>query len=106
LKKGFSRISGHLVSVDQSTRLAQVTGALLHFKFFAHFHNKAKLEAARGEHFQGALEYKRYLAYLRKRPNISFMYRGSRRYRSSDSLLQLGLIQTLPAFDALATQTR
>jgi hypothetical protein len=76
-----------------------VTGALLHFKFFADFHDKAKKAASTGQHFGGSQEYRRYLSRVRKEPNISFMYSGSRRYVNSNTLLQESLIRTNAALD-------
>ena len=67
-----------LVRWDQQTRylsphwvspkiVAPVTGALLHFKFLADFHERAVHEAARGEHYDGAAEYRRYARTLDRR---------------------------------------
>jgi len=96
---GCQRLSGHVIANTPRSRMSKVTGALLHFKFFADFHDKAKVEATRGEHYKGGMEYKRYLNHVRNDPNMSFMYRGSRRYVDSASLLNAGLIKTSPELD-------
>ena len=100
--KGCRRLSPHTITPLAPSAIAGETGALLHFEFFASFHNKAKQEAARGQHFGGGLEYRRYLTCIGKNPDISFMYEGSRRYQNSDSVLQAGLIRTTDAWDEAA----
>ena len=83
-------------------QLAGVTGALLHFKFLSDFHDKAKREATRGEHWGGAAEYKLYLQRLQVKPELSLFFAGSVRYRGSDQLVSLGLCRTLDGFERLA----
>jgi len=90
-KKGYARLSGHHFS-SNIEKLSPTTGALLHFKFFADFHDKAKLESTRGQHYAGGQEYKRYLRYIAQNPDISFRYEGSVKYESTQTLLQHGLI--------------
>ena len=102
--KGCKRLSGHIVAKTPYGKIAEVTGAFLHFKFFANFHNKAKLEASRGQHYGGGQEYRRYLSYINKKPDISFMYEGSRQYINSNSVMKEGLIRTTDAFDELASK--
>ena len=75
-------------------KLSTVTGALLHFKFFADFHEKAKRAVTTGQFFRGSQEYRRYLAHVSKYSNLSFMYSGSRRYANSNSLFGAGIIKT------------
>ena len=45
-------------------RLPPESGAVLHFKFLGDFISRAVREAARGEYFDGASEYKRYMTGL------------------------------------------
>jgi Glycosyl transferase family 2 len=97
---GCKKLTSHLVAKPPQGHLSAVTGALLHFKFFADFHDQAKEKARRGQHYCGSQEYRRYLAYVGKNPNISFMYDGSRRYTGSETLLQEGLIKTSPMLEA------
>lgn len=98
-QKGDARLTGHHIAAPKHGKFSAITGVFLHFKFFADFHNKAKTEAGRGEHFSGAQEYKRYLRHIAKDPNITFMYEGSRRYENSDSVLKAGLMRTTPEFE-------
>jgi hypothetical protein len=81
-------------------RLAPVTGALLHFKFFSDFHQRVVAAIARGQHFNGAVEYGRYSRLLKGNPNVSFHYAKSAKYAGSHQLAALGLIKDDPSFDA------
>ena len=74
-------------------------GALLHFKFFADFHDKAKSAVATGQYHRGSQEYARYLTHLSKDPNLSFMYSGSHRYANSNRVLRTGIIRTNVGFE-------
>jgi hypothetical protein len=101
---GCKRLSSHIVAEAKPGRVMTITGALLHFKFFADFHNKAKREVSRGQHYGGGQEYRRYLSYIRKHKDVSFMYEGSRKYLNSDSVLAEGLIKTTDGLDQLGAQ--
>ena len=55
---------------------------LLHFKYLSTFHRYAEEEARRGEHWNGASEYKRYHEALRNDPDFSLYHPAlSRRFR-------------------------
>lgn len=74
--------------------LSEITGALLHFKFFSDFHERAETEAARGEHFQGGREYRVYHQTLARNPALTLMDEGSRRYEDSGQLVRLRLMRS------------
>jgi hypothetical protein len=97
---GCKRLSNHVIVNPKQGKLSTVTGALLHFKFFADFHEKAKRAAATGQFFRGSQEYRRYLAHVSKYSNLSFMYSGSRRYANSNSLFGAGIIKTNVGLEA------
>ena len=73
--------------------LAQMTGALLHFKFLGDFHDRVETEVLRGEHFAGASEYKIYAEILRRGEALNLWYEQSVRFQSSRQLVELGLMQ-------------
>jgi hypothetical protein len=73
--------------------VAQETGSLLHFKFLHDFHSRSIEEAARGEHYDGATEYRRYAERLRQNPDMSLMYEESTRFEGTTQLVGLGLMQ-------------
>lgn len=99
---GSKRVTAHIIAETPQTRIAGITGVFLHFKFFAGFHNKAKLTVSHGQHFNGSQEYIRYLRHVEATPDLSFMYEGSRRYSNSGSILAEGLIRSTEAFDQFA----
>lgn len=81
-------------------KLADITGALLHFKFFADFHEKAMTEAARGEHAGSGRQYRRYAEVLNAtKDGRPFAYEGTVRYRDSRGLVTLGLMKSSPAYE-------
>jgi hypothetical protein len=74
-------------------KLSDVTGVLLHFKFLPDFHVRVTKEVKRKEHWDGASEYARYWAKLKKNPRLSFHYAGSVEYDGSEQLIRLGLLR-------------
>ncbi len=81
-------------------RLAEVTGALLHFKYLPAFAAQVGAEIARAQHFLGGKEYRAYQRRLGSGGELSLMGPNSRRYRDSGQLVELGLMQSSPDFDA------
>lgn len=75
-------------------RLAQTTGALLHFKFLQDFSERINAAITHGQHYDGSIEYMRYGAVLAQQPSLSFFYAGSRRYQHSNDIVQAGLMQS------------
>jgi glycosyl transferase family 2 len=73
--------------------VAPETGALLHFKFLHDFHDRARQESARGEHYDGASEYQKYAETLRQNPELTLSYAGSMRFEGPTQLVRLGLMQ-------------
>ena len=73
--------------------IAAETGVLLHFKFLQDFHDRAMQEAARGEYYDGAIEYLRYAERLSADPALTLVYEGSMRFDHSSQLVKLGLMQ-------------
>lgn len=82
--------------------VADVTAALLHFKLFANFDERAHSEVNRGEHWDAGVEYQRYVAHVKKHPGTGFLYEKSARYQSSEDLKIHGIIRSSPAFDTFA----
>ena len=81
-------------------RLAEVSGALLHFKYLPDFPGQVRAEVARGQHYQGAKEYRGYLRRLAGSGGLSPLGPASQRYRDSRQLVELGLIATSPAYES------
>ncbi len=81
---------------------AQVMGVLLHFKFLSDFHDRVESEVARGEHYDGAREYRAYRDLARKEGAVNLMAAKSARYEGSDQLVRLGLMRTTEGWDRAA----
>jgi hypothetical protein len=92
--------NAHVIS---RVRLAPVTGALLHFKFFGDFHARVVTESARKEHYDGASEYARYARALRADPTMGFAYEKTAIYQNSDQLVNLNLINDDETFRTFRT---
>jgi hypothetical protein len=84
--------------------LADVTGALLHFKYFSDFHDRVLTARAERQHFDAASEYARYEAALRENPDLSFYYDGSVPYHDSNDLVRLGFMNTCDTYQDFFTR--
>jgi len=74
--------------------LGEETGCLLHFKYFSLFVNSAGKEAARGEHWNGAIQYAQYERILKKNPElVLFSEKHSVRFRDSRQLIELKIMR-------------
>ena len=78
----------------------QPSGVLLHFKFLQDFHARAADAVARGAHYDGSREYRRYLAALRADPAFRLHSSRSLRFAGPDQLVALGLMRDTPAWAA------
>jgi len=85
-------------------RFAPLTGVMQHFKFFSRFHQTAQREAARGEHWNNASEYKTYWNVLQQHGDMCLADAGSQRYTGVDQLLRLNLMQDPPPWAAYVAQ--
>jgi glycosyl transferase family 2 len=81
-------------------RVAPETGVLLHFKFLADVHARAVEEAARGEYYDAAAEYRRYAATLARNPDATLRNEESVRYEGTSQLVRLGLMRDSAAWAA------
>ena len=88
-------LGAHLI---QGARIADLRGALLHFKFLDDFAPKVQMEIAREQYWNEAQEYKGYGAVLELRSNLSFMSAISEKFVSSNQLVRLGLMKTSAKF--------
>jgi hypothetical protein len=88
-------LGAHLI---QGARVADLRGALLHFKFLDDFAAKVQREIAREQYWNGAQEYKGYGAVLSLDPNLNFMSPISEKFVSSSQLIKLGVMKTSARF--------
>jgi len=97
---GSVRTGNHNIGNSNKIKMATVTSAILHFKFFSDFHERALVEIMRGQHYNGAQEYKKYASFVEKNTNFNLIYAGSRKYSGSVDLIRLGLIRSSLEFDS------
>jgi hypothetical protein len=90
-----TRINDHWVSPKI---VAPETGALLHFKFLHDFHDRAVQEAARGEYYDEASEYRKYVRKLSENPDMSLSYEGSTSFEGTTQLVRLGIMNDTDAW--------
>jgi hypothetical protein len=76
----------------------QPTGVLLHFKFLQDFHARAVDAVARGAHYDGSREYRRYLARIEADPRFSLAGPQALAYAGPSQLVQLGLMADTQAW--------
>jgi len=81
--------STHLI---HGLTLAPITGALLHFKLFSDFIERARLEVNRREHWDDAAQYSAYTEAFGEDLDLDPMYEGSLPYEGSRQLVELGLM--------------
>jgi hypothetical protein len=85
--------------------VADVSGALLHYKFVGDFKRRVALAVARGEHFAGAITYRRLdRAVSAMEPAKSLLSGHSRLYTGPGDLERCGLIKGSPRWGAYSMQ--
>lgn len=82
-------------------RISQVRGVMFHFKFLSDFVEKAEVELERDERRTHTHEWVAYAEALRKDPDLSLYDHRSVRLEDCSQLLELGLMKTTPAYDAV-----
>lgn len=80
--------------------VANISGALLHFKFLQDFHARAAIEAKRKEHYNGGSEYAAYNTAMEKNRDASFVCDRSGRFSGWQGLMDLKLLKTSEDFEA------
>jgi hypothetical protein len=90
-RRGYAFITSHR---PNPVRLAQVTGALLHFKYFQDFSARVRDAVERETHYDGSAEYRKYAELLQRDPGLAMGYSGSVRYNGSEELVRLRLINS------------
>jgi len=87
--------------------LAQVTGAILHFKFLTGFQVRSEIEISENSEIEekGLQERKVYLDALTKEPDLAFRNSESVKYAGSQQLTDLGWIRSSAPLDFLRSGT-
>lgn len=92
---GFSYV--YSTHSHRELRLADITGLLLHFKFFASFNQVAATEAVRGDRRQ-YLDYKTYQSTVDD--DLCFYGKQSLRYGGASEFVRMGLMSTTKQYSA------
>jgi hypothetical protein len=87
----------------ESAKIAELRGALLHFKFLNDFSlPKIKEQVERGFYWRNSVEYKTYLMTIEHDSNLCLHHPASLRYKNSKQLIDLGIIQSSKRLDQYA----
>ena len=90
-ERGYAYITSHRLN---PVRLAPVTGALLHFKYFQDFAARVEDAISRKSHYDDSSEYKKYAELIKNNPEFTMTYPGSAVYRDSNDLVRHKLVKT------------
>ncbi|MDY7016335.1 MAG: glycosyltransferase family 2 protein [Cyanobacteriota bacterium] len=83
--------SEHMV---RNIKTSSTTGCLLHFKYLASFVDYVKQEVRRDEHWQGAVEYKKYARLLEEEGNLNlYDAHFSIALKNSQQLVEMGIMR-------------
>lgn len=82
--------------------IADIRGALFHFKFFNNLSEKALQESKREVYFQKGLEYKAYAKKLMDIPDLNLHYEKSVKFTDYHQLIKLGIMKSSAKFDSFA----
>jgi len=90
----------------EGAKISGMRGVLYHFKYLQDFAPHVREEVQRGQHWQGASEYKTYARALEdKGSTFGFLDEKSLRYRDARQLETLGLMVRPPDFDSAVSTT-
>ncbi len=99
-QKGFKYIlSTH--NMTPQPPLASMRAGLLHFKMLGDFLSRCRVEVERGEHFDGARDYKAYLEVMEEGMLCFFDKNISCRYTGTGQLMSLGILNDSHPFQGL-----
>ena len=80
-------------------RCSDLRAVHLHFKYLADFPERIAVEKARGEHWNGASEYRSYARALGDHKTLDVLYAGSRRWAGTRPLVDCGIMRTSARFE-------
>ena len=80
-------------------RCSDLRAVHLHFKYLADFRERVAVEMARGEHWNGASEYRSYARAIGDHKTFDVRYAGSRRWAGTQPLIDCEIMRTSPRFE-------
>ena len=91
----------------QGARVADLRGALLHFKYLSDFAHHVEQEVARGQRVDGnEREYNEYSMVLRRFPELNLRADVSVEFHGTRQLVVLGIMKRSQAFEAFAKRVK
>lgn len=72
-----------------------ISGVLLHFKFFADYHEKTRAAVEDKQYFGGAREYQRILDTVEASGDLDFVYDETLKYASPEQLVERGFMRSI-----------
>jgi hypothetical protein len=88
----------------EGARIADIRGALLHFKYLNDFPDKVREEVSRKEHWDKAAEYRAYLQALDNDSHLKLHSSSSIKFIDSVQLIRLGIMKSSPDLDDLVKE--
>jgi glycosyltransferase involved in cell wall biosynthesis len=88
--------------IIQGARVANIRGAVLHFKFLQDFVSNVEREAARKQYWNDSAEYQQYKAVTSKSQALNLYASVSTKFEGSKQLLDLGILKTSETLERLA----
>lgn len=104
----FHNVTGVRLSLSNhailGTRCSDLRAVHLHFKYLADFRERVAVEMARGEHWNGASEYRSYARALGDRKTLDVLYAGSRRWAGTKPLVDCGIMRNSARFERFVSR--
>ena len=85
-------------------RCSDLRAVHLHFKYLADFRERVALEMDRGEHWNGASEYRSYARALGDHTTLDVLYAGSRQWAGTQPLVDCGIMRTSHRFERFVSR--
>jgi len=80
------------VHAIDGAQISNIQGVVFHFKYLQDFNNRVVIEAAIGQHENGAALYKEYAKKVKNDNSLNLFYQGSVRFKDSQQLIGLNLM--------------
>ena len=93
-------------SISRRAKVADISGALLHYKFTSAFFSKIQSALAEKQYFQDSSEYRKYAQVLQDQPDFSLMTSDALAFTGLEALVPAGFGYTSKHFQKFLDQTR
>lgn len=86
--------------------ISEAQGAVLHFKYMLDFGERAQIEALRQEHWQQAVEYRRYAEVVGEKPELGAFTGASAVFQDSNDLIRYNIMKSTAGLDRFVAMER